>query len=349
MVPQPDDPQQRRPHRAADIVGDMTSFGVADRDVVTEIFMRALQQAEVSYNDMRDLADEDGVHAAFEILVARGLLRQDAPAVWSAMPPEDSLAEYADRLVEEAQRVRAHTPVLARLYREWHAAPQGPGPPDVELLTSMSEVNQAMTRLFAETDRQVISMRTSSPRVMHVINSDPARNRHRMRNAHGDALQMQAVFDTALLGNPQLPAHLEARLQVGDELRFVNGVPFTATSNDTGTTVMDVASTDEGPAALRIRHSALSEAIRRVVDGCWQRGVRWHGRDDARELVAAPLDPRDRDILDLMLNGAADANVARQLGVSQRTVERRVRRVMELLGADTRFQAGVQAARRGWV
>jgi DNA-binding NarL/FixJ family response regulator len=41
--------------------------------------------------------------------------------------------------------------------------------------------------------------------------------------------------------------------------------------------------------------------------------------------------------------------VARQLGISQRTVERDIRKMMDDLNATTRFQAGVQAARRGLV
>jgi DNA-binding NarL/FixJ family response regulator len=51
----------------------------------------------------------------------------------------------------------------------------------------------------------------------------------------------------------------------------------------------------------------------------------------------------------LLTVGASDQVVARQLGVSVRTVERRVRYLTEHLGAATRFQAGVQAVRRGWV
>ena len=62
-----------------------------------------------------------------------------------------------------------------------------------------------------------------------------------------------------------------------------------------------------------------------------------------------PLDERDRRILSLLTVGASDQVVARQLGVSVRTVERRVRYLTEHLGAATRFQAGVQAVRRGWV
>ena len=58
---------------------------------------------------------------------------------------------------------------------------------------------------------------------------------------------------------------------------------------------------------------------------------------------------RDQTILALLAAGAPDATIARQTGVSQRTVERRVRALMDRLGAGTRFQAGVQAARRGLI
>ena len=48
----------------------------------------------------------------------------------------------------------------------------------------------------------------------------------------------------------------------------------------------------------------------------------------------------------LLAGGATDETIARQLGLSTRTVERRVRAMLDQLGAETRFQAGVQAARR---
>ena len=43
------------------------------------------------------------------------------------------------------------------------------------------------------------------------------------------------------------------------------------------------------------------------------------------------------------------AAVARNLGLSLRTVRRRIAALMNDLGVDTRFQAGVEAARRGWL
>lgn len=61
------------------------------------------------------------------------------------------------------------------------------------------------------------------------------------------------------------------------------------------------------------------------------------------------LDVRDTRILALLSDGRSDSTIARASGISLRTVERRVRSLMDRLGAKTRFQAGVQAARRGWI
>jgi DNA-binding NarL/FixJ family response regulator len=54
-----------------------------------------------------------------------------------------------------------------------------------------------------------------------------------------------------------------------------------------------------------------------------------------------------RLILELLMLGTKDESIARQLGISLRTVRRRVAGLMDELGATTRFQAGLEAARRG--
>lgn len=61
------------------------------------------------------------------------------------------------------------------------------------------------------------------------------------------------------------------------------------------------------------------------------------------------LDRTDYRIVRLLAEGWTDAQVAQRLGVSERTVQRHIRRVMLLLGARSRFQAGVLAAGRGWL
>ena len=52
-------------------------------------------------------------------------------------------------------------------------------------------------------------------------------------------------------------------------------------------------------------------------------------------------------LLTMLSAGMTDEAIARQLGVSARTVQRRISDLMETLGSRNRFQAGVQAVRHG--
>lgn len=61
------------------------------------------------------------------------------------------------------------------------------------------------------------------------------------------------------------------------------------------------------------------------------------------------LGPRDAEILGLLASGLTDDAVAARVGSSARTIRRRVAALMREAAASTRFQAGVEAVRRGWL
>ncbi|MFH8368362.1 response regulator transcription factor [Streptomyces sp. NPDC018031] len=57
----------------------------------------------------------------------------------------------------------------------------------------------------------------------------------------------------------------------------------------------------------------------------------------------------ERQMLRMLMQGLTDSAVARQLGMSDRTVRRVVAQLMDRLGAQSRFEAGVRAVERGWI
>jgi hypothetical protein len=67
---------------------------------------------------------------------------------------------------------------------------------------------------------------------------------------------------------------------------------------------------------------------------------------DARIAEIRELAPQ---VLDLLGQGIKDETAARRLGLGVRTYRRRVAELMEALGAESRFQAGVQARELGLV
>jgi DNA-binding CsgD family transcriptional regulator len=89
-----------------------------------------------------------------------------------------------------------------------------------------------------------------------------------------------------------------------------------------------------------VRSPALLASLQVIVELLWER---------ATPLGRVPDDGRvpDARLLELMAAGCQDEAIAEELGVSVRTVRRRVAELLEGFGARTRFQAGAQAARRG--
>jgi D-alanyl-D-alanine carboxypeptidase/D-alanyl-D-alanine-endopeptidase (penicillin-binding protein 4) len=61
------------------------------------------------------------------------------------------------------------------------------------------------------------------------------------------------------------------------------------------------------------------------------------------------LTPRQREVLELIVEGLDNAQIASRLGITERTVRAHVSSVLERTGAANRTQAAVAAIQRGWV
>ena len=99
---------------------------------------------------------------------------------------------------------------------------------------------------------------------------------------------------------------------------------------------------DTVDAAVCVRPSALLDALVRLFELLWAQ---------ATPIVAPPHEGPfdDRQLAALLASGAKDDVVARHLGTSTRTLSRRIGELMDHLHVRTRFQAGVQAVRLGWL
>jgi DNA-binding NarL/FixJ family response regulator len=88
-----------------------------------------------------------------------------------------------------------------------------------------------------------------------------------------------------------------------------------------------------------VRTPGVVDALRMLFDTLWRQSAPLPGTQPAGDRPST-------QILKLLAAGAKDETIARQLGLSLRTVRRRVAELIGELGATTRFQAGAEAARR---
>lgn len=69
--------------------------------------------------------------------------------------------------------------------------------------------------------------------------------------------------------------------------------------------------------------------------------------NDVSTELPAPTD-EERAVASLLVTGMTDEMAARRLGLSRRTFRRRLKALMDKLGARSRFQAGFMLAETGW-
>lgn len=161
-----------------------------------------------------------------------------------------------------------------------------------------------------------------------------------------DGVRHTVVYDPTVLRNPRLLAVMRECVEQGEEARVTAELPFRMIVSDDRTAL--ILSEDEGGMLMTaLRDPALVDISTRLFDKVWARSIPMPGTSEDPEL--GKPDEETTELLLLLAAGLTDDAVARQLGVPTRTVARRVQRLCARLGAVSRFQLGVQAARTRWL
>ncbi|ORT61701.1 hypothetical protein BKD26_01315 [Streptomyces sp. CB03238] len=96
---------------------------------------------------------------------------------------------------------------------------------------------------------------------------------------------------------------------------------------------------------LLIRDPVVVHALVRAHHAWWEAGEEVPSRPDPPGALPTHLRP----VLEALLAGLTDETAAARLGISGRTYSRRVGELLAALGTTSRFRAGAEAARRGWL
>lgn len=136
-------------------------------------------------------------------------------------------------------------------------------------------------------------------------------------------------------------------ISAGEKARVVSEVPLKLTIIDRRLGLIPL-SLDEGQEqGVLLYPSPLLDALIELFETLWAHAVPIVVRRETVSLGDQAVGGiEDDDLLVLLQAGFKDEAIARRLGVSRSTVERRMRHFMQELGASTRFQAGFAAAAR---
>ena len=142
----------------------------------------------------------------------------------------------------------------------------------------------------------------------------------------------------------EAPDALRVRAGLGEQVRILSEVPTRLfIFGDTHAVIPEpIGFTDEP--RVHVRQRSIVAALTMWFESLWDRAAPMPEHDAGR----VSRDGR-QFLLEQLMAGATDEVIARKLGIGLRTVRRRIAALMTELGVDTRFQAGVEAVRRGWL
>ncbi|MFI8100168.1 helix-turn-helix domain-containing protein [Streptomyces sp. NPDC086023] len=282
---------------------------------------------------------------ALRHLERHGLAAQSSarPGRWVAAPPGVALGALLTQQRHELEQAELAAALLAEEYR---AEATEPAVHDlVEVVTGASAVAHRFVQLQLGAVEEVCALVTGQPQVVSGADNEAE------EQAAVRGVEYRVVLERDVLALPAGLAEATSALERGEQIRVTGRVPTKLVVADRNLAMVPLTgrgSTE--PAALVVHASGLLESLMGLFEAVWREALplRLGTAGTVAEGETVP-DTTDLQILSLLLSGMTDASVAKHLELGLRTVQRRVKGLMEITGVTTRLQLGWHAYERGWV
>ena len=286
-------------------------------------------------------------------LEAKGLVvRHGADPVFRPQAPDVALGTALLRRQESLEGDRR---LVAGLSEEFRAvARRRDADHVVEVVLGAGALRERLRDLQQSAREEILWFCRANPLAMQGADNTEE------RDALDRGVRYRAIYERALLEGPgELDSVLEG-IGWGEEARVAHALPIRLAIVDRRTAVCPlIPDQDRGlgeASAAVIRGGELLTALLDLFEGHWQRAsplprTSTAGGDEKSGTVGQPdgIGDADRLLLSLVVAGTPDKSIVTQLGISRRTVQRRLDRLMAIAGVDARTALAYQAARRGWV
>jgi DNA-binding CsgD family transcriptional regulator len=270
-------------------------------------------------------------------LEARGLVGRLPGAAnrFRAAPPDRALGTLVRNRRRELRTIRADVDALSTDYDTGHLRTRS----SVHLVTGAATVHAQAARLIAAATLDVC---TVSPVVSGAFDDVAT------------PVRIRAIHPRSALTRPDDRGHILHLLRAGHDVRTAARPPVDMLIVDRSVALLPVhGETADGPAtaAVLVWPGGLHDTLLAEFERTWSVAatLRADGGDLVEEQDQGVPTPEDLRLLELLLDGRTDQAIAGRLGVGERTVQRRVRDLIDFVGVQTRLQLIWQASQRGWI
>ena len=282
-------------------------------------------------------------------LESKGLVARSVadPTRFAASPPAVALGAMLTEQQEALRRAGLQVTTLAETYRT--AADERSLVDVIEVVHGPQAVGQRFLQLQRGARNEVLAFVKASVAVVSPeenVDEDRALER---------GVTYRLVIEAQAFDRPGYFDDVRQLVESGGTCRVRESVPIRLLVVDRELALLPLAGTDDrGSGALLVHPSGLLDALVALFELAWDGGQSFSPTGDSTgdwsaDHDASPLDEVDRQLLTLLFHGLTDQAIGGQLGMSQRTVQRRVRQLMERAGVSSRFQLGHAAAGRHWL
>lgn len=287
------------------------------------------------------------IRSTLGALEARGLVSRTTgrEARVVAAPPSTAIEALILNRQEQLERARLAAGELDNIFRSYR--PKTPSPLDVvEVVVGKEAVDQRFEQLIRIAEEQLLVLDRPP------YAGDPAGDNTLGMELLARGVRARTLYDNDALSVPGRMNQLRAFAESGEEARTLPELPMKLFIADQALAFIPLSLDEPGmEGALLVQPSPVLEALLILFEALWERAVPVDfssGQSASADGAPESLSEEDGEVFSLLLAGLKDQAIARQLGVAPRTVLRRVSNLMQVLHAQTRFQAGWLAARRGW-
>ncbi len=287
-------------------------------------------------------------------LLAKGLVNPlgGRPRRYAATPPDVGFGPLLLHRQEELDWARRTVTQLTEEHRanaRRHDATQL-----IEVVTGAEAIRQQLRTLQLGTRSEILWF----CRAGHVAMPSADNDEEFAMLARG--VSYRVIYERDLLEEPGMIDSLVAGLEAGEVARATPTLPIRLAIADRSVALCPLVAERDGvsePTAALVRDSSLLTGLIALFESYWSAAsplrrpaVGGDGRQALEQHAPGPpISDDERHLLSLLVAGVTDKAIATRLGVSMRTVQRRVSDLMALVHAETRMQLAWQVARRGWL
>ena len=278
-----------------------------------------------------------------------GLLRQvenDALVAVSPMLAEATVLG-AEGLELGARRaaLEQRRDAIRRLVPDWNAALSAePSDSVVDVISEPSAITNVLMHYADRCEREMLSVAPGRLPTSRIDGRTRVANVYTARRG----VKTRALYQHSALRDRPTRAYLKELATIGARIRFISSLPGRSLVFDHKVALLPVPTADAGRPGLAIVHERNVVAwVVATFEQLWIEAEPLEDVIDKQHHDGTEIDETRAAILRLMAEGEKDEAISRRLSISVRTCRRHIADYMTQVGATSRFQAGVIAARAG--